>query len=345
VSKNASVELPGPVSWFRRIGNLSGKWWIIGFKWAVFLAAFAYLYKKVVGSDSWEAVKAEFLVLEFSAAQWVFCGIACALMLVNWGIEAGKWKILMRKLERMPYSRAVVAVLAGNAVSLWMPNRAGEYLGRVVLLRPRTRIRGILVTLIGSFAQLAVTLIMGMAGLGFYIEKHWEAGAYFLTTAGVLAVAFAVLLLALYFSLNKIRYVVRGEGWRAKLRRYLAVYSIYTERDLGGVLFLSLIRYLVFSSQLVLMLLFFAVPVDVLTVLPSIFLIFLVQTVVPTTALSELAVRGAASVTFLEVSDGYTASVLAASYSIWLLNIILPSIAGAFVLLFIRLSRSSKRQS
>jgi hypothetical protein len=164
-------------------------------------------------------------------------------------------------------------------------------------------------------------------------------------TAGFLALVFTVVLLVLYFNLNKIRYVIRGEqGWRAKLKRYLAVYSIYSERDLFGVLVLSLARYLVFSSQLVLILLFFAVPIDAITILPSIFLIFLVQTVVPTTALSELAVRGAASVSFLAVPDSFSASVLAATYSIWLLNIILPSLGGAFVLLFIRLSRASKRQ-
>jgi hypothetical protein len=227
----------------------------------------------------------------------------------------------MRKLQRMTFLRSVIAVLAGNAISLWMPNRAGDYIGRAVLLRPRSRVRGVLATLIGGIAQLMITLVLGMLGAVYYAHEHWGGGAYLFAVLWVLTIAFTVLLLVPYFNLNKIRFIIGRQGWQHKLRRYLSIYSIYSRQDLAAVLCLSLIRYLVFSIQLFLLLLFFAVPVEPLAALPSIFLIFLVQTVVPTTALSELAVRGAASVTFLAVSDQFSGAVLAASYSIWLLNI------------------------
>jgi hypothetical protein len=320
--------------------NLSGlsQWGVPAFKWIVFIASAAYLYK-VLHSATWEAVVGQFTLFQFTALQWLYFGVAATLMFANWGIEAVKWRLLMNKLQRISFLRSIAAVFAGISMSLWMPNRAGEYIGRVAVLRPRTRIRGILATLIGGFAQLAVTLILGLAGLIYYIKYHWNEGVYFFLTVSGLGLLTVVLILLAYFSLNKIRYSFRGSGWRKKARRYLAVYSLYTSSDLSALLSLSALRYLVFSTQLVLMLLFFAVPVDIATVLPSVFLIFLVQTVVPTTSITELAVRGAASVSFLEVPAICQAQVLASTYSIWLLNIILPSLAGAFVLLFTKLNR------
>jgi uncharacterized membrane protein YbhN (UPF0104 family) len=56
------------------------------------------------------------------------------LMIVNWSVEAFKWKISVAKIQPISFFKAFKAVLSGISFSVSTPNRVGEYLGRVLLL-------------------------------------------------------------------------------------------------------------------------------------------------------------------------------------------------------------------
>ena len=63
-------------------------------------------------------------------------------------------------------------------------------------------------------------------------------------------------------------------------------------------------------------------------------LIFFVQTIIPSFTLTEIGVRGQVSVyllSFLLTAD-YSLRIIDASVSLWLVNLILPAIIGAFIL-------------
>ena len=94
------------------------------------------------------------------------------LMLVNWSIESVKWKILIAKIERVSFFRAFKAVMTGVSVSLFTPNRTGDYLGRVFILEKGNHIEGILITLIGSFAQIIVTISVGLFCFLSFLDQY-----------------------------------------------------------------------------------------------------------------------------------------------------------------------------
>ncbi|MES2881569.1 MAG: lysylphosphatidylglycerol synthase domain-containing protein, partial [Bacteroidota bacterium] len=75
---------------------------------------------------SWQQVKAS-----FSSAKIFYLLVACILIFVNWGIEALKWQLSVAGIQRILFVQAYKAVLAGVTFSVSMPNRIGEYLGRV----------------------------------------------------------------------------------------------------------------------------------------------------------------------------------------------------------------------
>ena len=76
---------------------------------------------------SWQQIRASFgtpMVINLFA---VFL-----LMIVNWGIEAFKWKISVQQVQHVKYFTAFKAILSGTSFSVTTPNRVGEYLGRVL---------------------------------------------------------------------------------------------------------------------------------------------------------------------------------------------------------------------
>ncbi|MGZ5304114.1 MAG: hypothetical protein ACXWDO_08395, partial [Bacteroidia bacterium] len=260
------------------------------------------------------------------------CGVL--LVFANWGLEAFKWKILVQKFQQISFKRCFAAILCGSAVSLWIPNRAGEYLGRILFIRPGVRIKGVLATLVGSFAQLSITLMLGIGGGLYYAYMHWPENVFWLVVP-VLSFGFIALLLFFYFNINKIRYLLPKKSFMGRYRKYLVVYSFYKFPDLLKVLGFSLLRYFVFSGQFILFLWFFSGAVPPIECWLAIFLIYLVQTVIPANALTELGIRGASSVFFLQSYVPNAAAILSASYGLWLINLLLPGIFGLLILVFV----------
>src|SRR5262249_6990083 len=70
--------------------------------------------KALQGSESWK------------------CWAVAVMMLLNWGLEACKWRLLLWPLEKISFGRSFKAILAGVALALNTPNRIGEYGGRVL---------------------------------------------------------------------------------------------------------------------------------------------------------------------------------------------------------------------
>src|ERR1700748_2401947 len=65
------------------------------------------------------------------------------LLFANWGIEARKWQLLMRPVERVGYLTSVKAILSGLALSLFLPNGFGEYPARALYMKEGNRLRSI----------------------------------------------------------------------------------------------------------------------------------------------------------------------------------------------------------
>jgi hypothetical protein len=97
------------------------------------------------------------------------------LMIVNWSIEALKWKISIQKVQPISFSRSFRAILSGVSFSVSTPNRIGEYLGRILYMEEGNRLRVISLTIVGSMSQLIITLFAGSIGL-FFIRKSSETG-------------------------------------------------------------------------------------------------------------------------------------------------------------------------
>jgi len=276
------------------------------------------------------------------------------LMPANLLLESRKWQFLMQKMEAVSLWEAVKAVLAGISVSVFLPNRVGDYLGRVFVLKKADRIQATLATILGSMAQLLTTLLFGLVSFAFFLLRwinlnsalnQWAlSGLVFSTVLAMAVLVFSYLNFAVFSE------VIRRVSGRVynKIARYAEVFSWYDIKELLFVLFISILRYLVFSLQFYVLLRIFRVQVDYLHAMMVIGLIYLLMSIIPTIALSEIGVRGSVSLYVFGLFFGGTATellmrhIVAASSALWLLNLALPAVLGILFIFRLRFFRNNR---
>lgn len=275
--------------------------------------------------------------------------LALALMLVNWGLETLKWQQAIAPVHRLRFWQAFKAVLSGVSFSVTTPNRTGEYLGRMLYMPEGKRLKVIAVTLISSCSQLLITLLLGT--LAFLVVKPdltraWPALAtwHIHITTGLLAGL--AILTGLYCKVAQLEKWV--EQW---LKRTSYLYLIeavrhYGMQRLGVLLLLSFTRFCVFVIQYILLFHLFEVHVPVLTLFWIMSLVFLVLAVIPSITLVEIGVRGEVSLLLVGLYTTNNLGILLTSVSIWLINLIIPALAGSVLILGIRIfkKRQERRQ-
>ncbi len=275
------------------------------------------------------------------------------LMFLNLGIEAQKWRFLIGKFEQVSLLKSVKAVFAGVTVSVFTPNRIGEYFGRVFMLRQLHPVKGVLITFIGSMGQLMATILTGSLGLLFFLPRIIDAfvfpglPVYWGIVIATMIMVGLLMLLYLNFPALSVLLQRLFPGSREKIAEYTIVFESYSSAELAHVLLLSLLRYAVFTVQFILLLLAFGIRLPLSHYIVVIPVIFLVMTVIPTIALSELGIRGSVAMYLIGfyihdaagVFDLSSLAVVAASTILWLINLAVPAIVGTLFVFNLRFFR------
>ncbi|MBK7690679.1 MAG: flippase-like domain-containing protein [Bacteroidetes bacterium] len=266
------------------------------------------------------------LYVEWNAQKILLLAAVIVLMVLNWSIEAGKWRLLLKGTEEFSLSRSLQSVLTGVAVSVITPNRIGEYMGRILYLKNVNKIQGITVTIIGSFAQLIITGFLGLSGLIYYISYIKQGN--WLTVLLISSVILCASLTYFYFHLYKIIEWTKGITFLRKIRIYLEIVKRFDQKQLLYILFLSFIRYIVYTVQFLLLLQVMMVFAPLADLIFTIWLIFWAMAIVPTIAIAEIGVRGETALYFLLPLSANQLGIVSSSLMLWLINLIIPALIG-----------------
>jgi len=101
----------------------------------------------------------------------------------------------------------------------------------------------------------------------------------------------------------------------------------------------------VFIAQYVLLLQVFAVEASVLNLAIMVSVLFLILTMVPSIALAELGFRGKVSLQLFGLLSANNLGIIAAAAGIWIINLIIPAIAGSVLILGVRLFRNKQSKN
>lgn len=266
--------------------------------------------------------------------------LLCVALLapLNWILEAIKWKLLLRKIEPVPFLKALASTLTGIAFSIVTPNKIGDFAGRILYLNDRNKLRAAIATLISNLSQTIVTYAFGIAGLIYFNITHPGSWQLFALLAALIS---ASLLAFIYLRIDLIAGWAENRKWLRKVIISIRILKKYSRKDLLQLLGVSLCRFCVYNLQFLLLANILGAGVPWLTGFLVSGLMFWMITVIPSIFLADLGVRGfVAGLLFTETAIASNSmAILAGSYMIWLLNLIIPAIIGSLLLLTIRLSR------
>lgn len=314
--------------------------WLLLLKLSIAIGALLFIYFRVFQKEHISEVLSH-IQSAFADDGSKFLIAAVLLMLLNWSAEAIKWKLLIGKIEQVTFLKSINAVFAGLTISFFTPNRIGEYAGRVIFLHRGNRIRGALLTVLENMSQLIVTVVLGMVCLPFFLLFQLKIPFLLFLLLLLFATAFSALIVVFFLRMESLNNVLFRFSFFKKYERFVNVCKEAKPLVLIQLLGISFVRYVIFSGQLFLLLLAFGLSVSYLESISLITLTFFAMTVIPSFAFADIGIRGAAATFFFSYITADLTPVVYSTVALWLINLVLPAVIGALVLVISAPERST----
>lgn len=293
-------------------------------KATIFLLSFLYIYKKLINS-SYKEVFEYVLITNSTIYYFVFILI---LMFFNWASEARKWQLLIKPYERISFFKSLKSIFVGVTISIFTPNRLGEFAGRIFYLQKADKIQATVKSFIGSAFQLMITIIAGIVAFVMYYKREHNSLSFFNTinyqNIGYGLVIFIVVITLFFFFLYK-----KKNTFLINLKSLIKEALVVRKGILLLVFLLSLVRYTIFTIQYYLILLLLQVNIDFTTACMLIAIVFFITAAIPTFALTEIVVRGAVAASVFSMIQVAPFIIIAASLLLWTINLALPALIGS----------------
>lgn len=297
----------------------------IGF--ILFLICSFAIYKQVLSNENWSEQVTIFQSLFFTIPmyQWV---LLLVLMGANFLTESIKWKWVASSNNSISLLHAIKSVLVGQTFAFFTPNRVGEFAGRTLFLQSGNKARGVAQFVWTSYAQLLITICIGSIALACNNTSYQWISVPIWTLFKWGSILMGPLCLALYFYQKK---------WTGKLQ-FLNIIPIETNLKIK-LLLLSLVRYSIFMLQYIWVAKMLHMDITRIQLLSTISIMFLFLSILPTFSFAELAIRGQLLLLLLAPLHQHQLLILSLSSFIWVVNFLIPSIIGAFILLGYRINQ------
>ena len=269
------------------------------------------------------------------------------LMFLNWGIEAIKMRYLLRHLEVITFLKSLKCVFAGCSITLLTPNRTGEFGGRILFLKEENRAKAISINIIGSIAQLIITMILGCLSAYYFLffarDNQLKDFSFLTSTIFYLGVFLCFLLLIFYFRVKQFLIIVNKIRIFKKWIKYIEIINSYSSKELLTVLIYSLFRYMVFILQYIFILKVMHVDIETSISILLMMLFYFIMALAPTIGFTELPVRASLSLILFGAYATNVFGIQVATFSIWVINLLIPAIIGTLIISSFR--RVSKNET
>ena len=302
-------------------------------KITITLAVLAYVGLKLMS----EGVDVFQDIWEFSIDQYFFLAISLALMPLNWGLETVKWKKSLQSFyPELTFQTAWSGVWAGLATGIFTPNRLGEYAGRIAFLPSGHRVEAAIYLFADRFCQLIITVWAGWLGIEWMLAFQRDLFLNLISgyswiipwiswscrTIGIL------LLMLLLFPPKRLPLNLLGERFKPWLIKAQNAVGKLDARLLWLLLGLSASRYLIFSAQYLMLMNAFGCDVSVIMALALVSIVFLIKSLIPGIALTELGIRESIALYVMGIAGMTAATAFSSTFFLYVINLLIPSLIG-----------------
>ena len=259
------------------------------------------------------------------------CIALCLLLIpVNWGIESYKWMLITAPVEKLNYVSASKSVYSGVCLGNLAPGRATEFVAKILYFKPENRPQVTALHFLNGMFQLSITIFAGLIALVFQVQAFAENAIWMIYLTGGIGLA---VILALIISIYRLDWVLNFVSKKINKTHAIQNFHYPFQRSLiFQLIFFSALRYAVFFFQFILIISMLHSAWIAPGVYMSMALFFLITTTIPMISVIEAAIRAAIALVVFKDSGISNTALALASVLMWLINIIVPSIAGYYFL-------------
>ena len=303
-------------------------------KLSILVGAFYFIYSKLAENENLEFNEFIAFLREndtFSTKNFV---ILLILSIFNWFFETLKWQYLVKTIKPISFRDALEQSLGGATASLITPNRIGDYGAKAAYYAKQFRTKIVLLNLLGNMAQMAITTLFGVVGFIIFVNRYQIDVNYY----RVVKFGFILLIVSLFavLGVKQKRYKIRGFSFE----RVLGFIKNVPSKTNGKTLFLSLIRYLIFSFQFYYLLTMFGVDVEYNKAMVVITSMYFLASIIPTIAIFDILIKGSVAVFLFGYVEVNELTILSIIMLMWLLNFVIPSLFGSYFVLNFKLPQA-----
>lgn len=293
-------------------------------KLSIVAGAFYFIYNKLVNNDQLDL---ETLIQTIKQHHILTTKNIIILLLfttINWTIEIFKWRTLVSVIKPISFNIAFQQSLGAHTAALFTPNRIGEYGAKAIYFLKHERKRIMFLNFLGNMYQLVVTIFFGIVGLLFLISNYkLEINSEYLYK---MLIALLLVGSAIYYGEKQSRFTIKGFSL-SKIKNFAE--KISRKVHLKTVL-LSILRYVIFSHQFYFLIYVFNLEIDYVNSMIMITSMYIISSAVPMIFLFDVVVKGSIAVWLFSLLGISNIIILTIITIMWLLNFVLPCLAGSY---------------
>lgn len=307
--------------------------WI--FKILFLSLAFYFLYQKL------ESIDVSNLKWRGHANTWISITGFLAAWAANLLLDAKAWQRVQSILHGISLKTALIHNLKCYGLAFISPLNSGEIAGRYIIQEnPYDRKKALFLTFWTHAPKLFSKALLSFLILAIMLPLNGSSLGYSL----VLVLLFT-LSLFIYLRLESLlSYFNEKQIWRRPVKDYM-VKGKPEVQDKLLVLCLNGLRFLLFSSQLALVILSFKPEVISWELYWSIPLYYFISALIPSYTGFDFIIKGTLALYFFELFEADALTFTLAGTVVWFFNWAMPAITGLSVLKKIEMDRFTKRLS
>ena len=312
----------------------------ISAKLCVILVLFWILYVQLFQNNDLTSLISQFNQSMDIDGNWVYLVLAICLMPINWLLEGKKWATLVNQFQSFTFTEALKSILAGISLAIMTPGRIGEYGGRLVGIKSSNRPKAIVANLISSLSQNSINIGVGMIGALLFLQYYMPMHQSVFASLIFLGLGVTLVLLLIYFRIDLLSGIVSylpQWKWVVNIKNSIASFEQMSFTSLTVILGISFVRFCIYVSQYVMLIYFFGVTHNLIAAVLGVITVFFLQSNLPLPPALSVLARGEMAIFLWSVFTTNVLGILAASFSLWIINLVVPALLGTIIISQVKL--------
>ena len=248
------------------------------------------------------------------------------LTAINWILEAYKWRIAVRSVKRLSLTEAARQCLVGATSSILTPAKLGDYVSKPTFYEAKQRPKIVLLNGLSHFFQMLATGIFGTVSL-VILARQQPIVLQLIDSQIALITIVTLLLIFLVLS------PVIKKRMNQTFIKFVQLLSVANGQLCVSLMSLSVIRYIVFSTQFILLLELLGNPLEIYWTFIVSSAIYMINSMLPTPAASDSIIKGSLGVFLFGLFGVNPWIVLIATLLMWVGNHVVPALIGSIVMI------------